>query len=280
MSRKITATRVRRNVIVGALVALLLIFTLFPAFWMISSAFDANAASGSRGLFPSELTLDNFIYVLNDGGFAVFLRNSLIVAVAVVLFSAVLSLLASVAVARFRFKFRTSMLLMILIVQMVPMEALVIPLFVQVRDLHLLNTLLGLIIVYITISLPFGIWMLRGFVAAVPVELEEAAFLDGASWWRMFRSVMLPLVMPGLVATSVFSFITAWNEFIFAMTMLGGASEKYTVAIGLKQFFGENSNDWGSVMAASTLITLPVMIFFIVVQGKLSSGLVAGAVKG
>ena len=100
MSRKITATRVRRNIIVGALVALLLIFTLFPAFWMISSAFDANAASGARGLFPSELTLDNFIYVLNDGGFAVFLRNSLIVAVAVVLFSAVLSLLASVAVAR------------------------------------------------------------------------------------------------------------------------------------------------------------------------------------
>ncbi|MFT2815316.1 carbohydrate ABC transporter permease [Leifsonia sp. A12D58] len=280
MSRNRTAHRVRRNAIVGVLVALLLIFTLFPAYWMMSSAFDANAASGSQGLFPSELTLKNFAFVLDDGGFAVFLRNSLIVAVAVVVCSAVLSLLASVAVARFRFKFRTAVLLMILIVQMVPMEALVIPLFVQVRDLHLLNTLLGLVIVYITISLPFGIWMLRGFVAAVPVELEEAAALDGASWWRMFRSIMLPLVMPGLVATSVFSFITAWNEFIFAMTMLGGASENYTVAIGLKQFFGENSNDWGNVMAASTLITLPVMIFFIIVQGKLSSGLVAGAVKG
>ncbi|MBF4992919.1 carbohydrate ABC transporter permease [Arthrobacter gandavensis] len=247
---------------------------------MMSSAFDANAASGSQGLLPSKLSLENFTFVLSDGGFARFLRNSLMVAAAVVLCSAVLSLLASVAVARFRFKFRTAVLLMILVVQMVPLEALVIPLFVQVRDLQLLNTLLGLIIVYITISLPFGIWMLRGFVAAVPVELEEAAFLDGASWWRMFRSVMLPLVMPGLVATSVFSFITAWNEFIFAMTLLGGASENYTVAIGLKQFFGENSNDWGSVMAASTLITLPVMIFFIVVQGRLSSGLVAGAVKG
>jgi N,N'-diacetylchitobiose transport system permease protein len=280
MSRPLTPARVRRNAIVGVLVTVLLIFTLFPAYWMVSSAFDANAASGSQELFPSELTLDNFTFVLNDGGFAVFLRNSLIVAVSVVVCSALLSLLASVAVARFRFKFRTAMLLMILIVQMVPMEALVIPLFVQVRDLHLLNTLLGLVIVYITISLPFGIWMLRGFVAAVPVELEEAAFLDGATWWRMFRSVLFPLVMPGLVATSVFSFITAWNEFIFAMTMLGGATENYTVAIGLKQFFGENSNDWGSVMAASTLITLPVMIFFIIVQGKLSSGLVAGAVKG
>ena len=127
---------------------------------------------------------------------------------------------------------------MFLIVQMVPLEALVIPLFVQVRDLGMLNTLLGLMVVYVALSLPFGIWMLRGFVAAVPVELEEAAYIDGASWGRMFRSVLLPLVMPGLVATSVFSFITAWNEFIFAMTLLGAASENYTVAIGLKQAVG------------------------------------------
>jgi N,N'-diacetylchitobiose transport system permease protein len=122
--------------------------------------------------------------------------------------------------------------------------------------------------------------MLRGFVAAVPVELEEAAYLDGASWGRMFRSVMLPLVAPGLVATSIFSFIVAWNEFIFAMTLLGGASDKFTVAIGLKQFFGLHSNDWGPVMAASTIITIPVMIFFVIVQRRLSGGLVSGAVKG
>jgi len=114
----------------------------------------------------------------------------------------------------------------------------------------------------------------------VPVELEEAAYIDGASWWRMFRSVLLPLVAPGLVATSVFAFITAWNEFIFAMTLLGGATENYTVSIGLRQFFGVHSNDWGSVMAASTIITIPVMIFFIIVQRRLSSGIVAGAVKG
>ncbi|UCR88671.1 carbohydrate ABC transporter permease [Mycetocola spongiae] len=275
-----SAKKTRLKVVRGILIAALLFFTLFPAYWMMSSAFDARAGSGNQGIVPAEFTLDNFIYVINDGGFGVFLRNSVIVAFATVLISAVLALLASVAVARFKFKFRTGILLMILVVQMVPLEALVIPLFVQVRDLQLLNTLLGLVIVYVAISLPFGIWMLRGFVAAVPVELEEAAYLDGASWWRMFRSVMLPLVMPGLVATSVFSFITAWNEFIFAMTMLQGSTENYTVAIGLKQFFGEHSNEWGYVMAASTLITIPVMIFFILVQGKLSSGLVAGAVKG
>ena len=121
--------------------------------------------------------------------------------------------------------------------------------------------------------------MLAG-LQGIPRELEEAAYIDGASWGRMFRSVLLPLVMPGLVATSVFSFITAWNEFIFAMTLLGGASENYTVAIGLKQFFGEHTNEWGYIMAASTIITIPVMIFFVIVQRRLSAGLVAGAVKG
>ncbi|WP_308291497.1 carbohydrate ABC transporter permease [Microbacterium sp. G2-8] len=278
MSRHTTRRRTS-SAVKAVLVVLLLAFTLFPAWWMVSSAFIPNP-SARTSLGISEFTFEHFEYVLSDGGFGVFLRNSAIVAVAVVLVSALLAVLASVAVARFRFRFRTGILMMILIVQMVPLEALVIPLFVQVRDLGMLNTLLGLVIVYIALSLPFGIWMLRGFVAAVPVEIEEAAYLDGATWGRMFRSVLLPLVMPGLVATSIFSFITAWNEFVFAMTLLGGETSQYTVAIGLRQFFGEHSNEWGAIMAASTIITLPVMIFFVIVQGKLSSGLVSGSVKG
>ncbi|MFK4789071.1 carbohydrate ABC transporter permease [Microbacterium sp. ZW T5_56] len=265
---------------IGVAVAALLIFTLFPVYWMMKSAFDKRAGDGGSSFLPKEFGWDNFAYVLGDAGFGLYLRNSLIVAAVVVLISGFVALLASVAVARFRFKFRTTMLMMILVIQMVPLEALVIPLFLQVKSLGLLNSLLGLMVVYVALSLPFGIWMLRGFVAAVPVELEEAAYVDGASWWRMFRSVMLPLTMPGLVATSVFSFITAWNEFIFAMTILGSESDQYTVAIGLKSFFGLHSNDWGSIMAASTLITLPVMIFFVIVQRRLSSGVVAGAVKG
>ncbi|WP_314430204.1 carbohydrate ABC transporter permease [Microbacterium lacticum] len=272
-------TRLWRNTVKAVLVTALLVFTLFPTYWMLMSALNPNPSAGGE-LIPSQFTFDHFAYVLGDAGFGRYLRNSAIVAIAVVLLSGLFGLLASVAVSRFRFRMRTQILLMILIVQMVPLEALVIPLFVQVRDLKLLGTLLGLVIVYTALALPFGIWMLRGFVAAVPVELEEAAYIDGASWGRMFRSVLLPLVAPGLVATSVFSFITAWNEFIFAMTLLGGETENYTVAIGLKQFFGLHSNDWGSVMAASTLITIPVMIFFIIVQRRLSSGVVAGAVKG
>lgn len=262
----------------GVLVALLLVFTLFPVYWMLNSSLDAQAGHTSS-FWPAEPTLDHYVFVLTEGGFGTFLRNSLLVALGTVLVSSVLALLASVAVARFRFKMRTQILMLVLIVQMVPLEALVIPLFVQVRDLQLLETLIGLVVVYVALALPFGIWMLRGFVAAVPIELEEAAYLDGASWGRMFWSVLLPLVAPGLVATSIFSFITAWNEFIFAMTMLGGATENYTVAIGLRSFFGVHSNDWGAIMAASTIITVPVMIFFVLVQRRLASGLTAGAVK-
>lgn len=260
-------------------VVALLVFTLFPVYWMLVSAFDAKAGLGTT-FVPASPTFEHFTFVLSDGGFGLFLRNSLLVALVTVLVSSLLALLASVAVARFRFWGRAQVLMLVLVVQMVPLEALVIPLFVQVRDLQLLGTLTGLVVVYVALALPFGIWMLRGFVAAVPVELEEAAYLDGASWWRMFRSVLFPLVAPGLVATSIFSFITAWNEFVFAMTLLGGETQNYTVAIGLRSFFGQHSNDWGAIMAASTVITVPVMIFFILVQRRLASGLTAGAVKG
>jgi len=268
-----------RRVAVAAAVAVLLAFTLFPVYWMVTTAFDGAADSGGRGLLPSQWTLDNFSFVLSEGGFGRYLRNSLVVAFGVVLASSVLALLAAVAVTRFRFRMRTQVLVMVLVVQMVPLEALVIPLFLQVRDLALLNTLIGLVVVYLAFSLPFAIWTLRGFVAAVPVELEEAAYLDGASWWRMFRSVLLPLVAPGLVATSVFAFITAWNEFIFALTFVSD-QQNYTVAVGLRRFFGQYGTDWGAVMAGSTLITLPVIVFFVLVQRRLTSGLVAGAVKG
>jgi N,N'-diacetylchitobiose transport system permease protein len=263
----------------GVATAAVLAFSLFPVYWMVSTALDDRANDGSRGLLPSELTLDNFAFVLGDGHFGTYLRNSLLVAAGTVVVSSLLALLAAVAVSRFRFRFRTAVLVMVLVVQMVPMEALVIPLFLQVRSLGLLNTLLGLTCVYVAFSLPFAVWTLRGFVAAVPVELEEAAYVDGASWARMFWSVLLPLVAPGLVATSVFSFITAWNEFIFALTFMSD-DDKYTVAVGLRRFFGEYGTDWGAVMAGSTLITIPVMVFFVLVQRRLTSGLVAGAVKG
>jgi N,N'-diacetylchitobiose transport system permease protein len=258
---------------------LVLAFTLFPIYLMVSMALDARANDGKRKLLPTDFTLEHFSFVLDEGNFTTYLRNSLLVALATVAVSGLLALLAAVAVARFRFRFRTSVLILVLVVQMVPMEALVIPLFVQAKDLQLLDKLLGLVVVYVAFSLPFAIWMLRGFVAAVPKDIEEAAYVDGASWGRMFWTILMPLVAPGLVATSIFSFIVAWNEFIFALTFMSDES-RYTAAVGLREFFTAYGNEWGPIMAGSTLITVPVMIFFVIVQRRLSAGLVAGAVKG
>ncbi|MEU3017507.1 carbohydrate ABC transporter permease [Nocardiopsis sp. NPDC007018] len=273
------ALRAWRVVGKAAGVSVLLLFTLFPVYFMLMSAFSDSTTSGTGALLPTSFTLDNFTYVMTEGNFGTYLRNSLTVAAITVAFACVLSMLAAVAVARFRFRFRTAVLVMILIVQMVPLEALVIPLFIQVRDLQMLNTVIGLSIVYVALSLPLAVWMMRGFVAAVPKEVEEAAYIDGATWPQMFWKVLFPLVAPGLVATAIFSFIVAWNEFVLAFTFMTQSSN-YTVAVGLRQFFGQYANDWGHVMAASTIITIPVMVFFVLVQRWMVSGLVQGAVKG
>ncbi|WP_340562307.1 carbohydrate ABC transporter permease [Streptomyces sp. GSL17-111] len=280
-ARPVSPTRVGRPGRVGTAVATaaLLAFTVLPVYWMVTSAVDPGANTRGADPLPSGVTWDHFRFVLDEGGFGRFLLNSALVGAGTILLAGLLALLAAVAVARHTFRLRTAVLVMVLIVQMVPLEALVIPLFVQMRNLQMLNSLLGLTVVYLAFSLPFAIWMLRGFVAAVPQEVEEAAYLDGCTWPRMFRSVLLPLVAPGLVATSVFSFIVAWNEFVFAFTFLQDDA-KFTAAVGLHRFFGQHGNDWGPVMAGSTLITLPVLVFFVLAQRRLSGGLAAGAVKG
>lgn len=262
----------------GVAVTAILAFTLFPIYFMLTTAFNARATSGTDSLFPEHLTLSNFTKAMGVGNFDTYMLNSALVTAATVTISCLLALLGAVAMARFEFRMRTTVLVLILVVQMLPAEALVIPLFLQMKDFQMLNSLVGLSIVYIAFSLPFAIWNLRGFVAAIPTELEEAAYLDGCSWWRMFRSVLLPLVMPGLIATAAFSFVMAWEEFTFALTFLSDES-KMTVGIGLKQYFGQNTNDWGGLMAASTLVTIPVVVVFMLAQKKLAQGLVAGAVK-
>ncbi len=257
----------------------------FPVFWMVSTAFKPNQEifSSTPHPLPAHPTLEHFSFVLNGGvagvSFWHYFANSAIVAISTVVVSGLLALLAATAVARFRFRGRTVFLIMLLVVQMVPAEALVIPLFIDARHLGLLNSLSGLVVVYVGFALPFGIWMLRGFVAAVPRELEEAAAIDGAGPVRTFFRVLLPLVAPGLVATSIFSFITAWNELIFAYTFLKD-QDKATLPIMLQFFFARSGNEWGSIMAASTLLTLPVIAFFLIVQRRMVGGLVAGAVKG
>ncbi|MFC8618991.1 carbohydrate ABC transporter permease [Micromonospora purpureochromogenes] len=267
----------------GLLVAL---FAAFPVYWMVATSLKPNREifSSTPRPVPAEPTLEHYREILTGNlipgvTFADFFLNSALVAVSTVLLSGLVALLAATAVARFRFTLRTSFLIMLLVVQMIPLEALVIPLFLMIQRLGLYNTLPSLILTYLGFSLPFAVWMLRGFVAAVPKELEEAAAIDGASRAQIFRRILFPLVAPGLVATSIFSFITAWNELIFALTFVND-QDKYTLPVAMTFFFGRDDTAWGSVMAASTLFTLPVIVFFLLVQRRMVSGLVAGAVKG
>jgi N,N'-diacetylchitobiose transport system permease protein len=268
----------------GVIIALV---TLFPLFWMVSTAFKPSHEifSLTPSLLPSHPTLGNFREVISGqvsgiGSVWLFFRNSLMVTLATVLVASLVSLLASVAVARFRFRLRASFLVMLLIVQMIPAQALIIALFLDFERLNLLQNLLGLIIVYAAQALPVSIWMLRNFVATIPRELEEAAAIDGATSFRIFWRILFPLVAPGLVATSIFAFITAYNEFIVALTFLGQAHSDYTLPIYVTYFFGRGGAQWGPIMAASTMYTVPVIIFFLIVRRRLVGGLTAGAVKG
>ncbi|SEF38314.1 N,N'-diacetylchitobiose transport system permease protein [Amycolatopsis pretoriensis] len=259
----------------------------FPLYWMLLSAFKSPGEIQSANPKPWTFSpsLDSFERVLTVSGFGRFFVNSLVVALVVVVLSLLLSFLSAVALTRFSFKGRTVLLVMILVAQMVPVEALTIPLFFLMRQIggvapaFGLNELGSLVLVHLAFSLPFAIWMLRGFVAAVPVELEEAAKLDGASRMRFTWQILFPLVAPGLVAVSVLAFIHAWNDFLFAKTFIISKTENQTLPQAILVFFKPEDTDWGAVMASSTLMTIPVLVFFVLVQRRLVSGM-AGAVKG
>jgi N,N'-diacetylchitobiose transport system permease protein len=262
------------------------VVTLFPILYMLSTSFKpANELfSLTPHLLPSHPTLGNYRAVIDGDVIGIpywtFLRNSLLVTVISVAASSLIAMLASIALARFRFRFRATYLIVLLVVQMLPQQALVIALYLDFRSWGLLDSLVGLMILYTAFTLPVTIFMLRNFVAAVPRQMEEAAAIDGAGPVRVFWNVLLPLVAPGMVTTSVFAFITAWNEFVFALTFLGVDQPKYTLPIYVTYFFGKGGAQWGAIMASSTLFTIPVMIFFLIVQRRLRDGMVAGAVKG
>ncbi|WP_433872295.1 carbohydrate ABC transporter permease [Saccharopolyspora sp. CA-218241] len=277
----------KRRTIANTAALLIAAVVAFPLYWMALSAIKPEAEIQSTEPRPWTFspTLDNFRRVFTVDGLGGYFVNSLLVAGAVVLLSMLLSFLAAVALTRFRFKGRTVLLVMLLIAQMVPIEALTIPLFFLMRSVGSvapafgLNELGSLVLVHLAFSLPLAIWMLRGFVAAVPEELAEAATLDGAGRARFVWQVLFPLVAPGLVAVSVLSFIHAWNDFLFAKTFIISATENQTLPMAILVFFTPEGNDWGAIMAGSTLMTIPVLLFFVLVQRHLISGL-AGAVKG
>jgi N,N'-diacetylchitobiose transport system permease protein len=255
---------------------------VFPVFWMVSTAFKPDDEINS--LTPTWLsldpTLDHFRDAMDRPYFWDTVRNSLIIVCVSVVLSIVLAFLAAVALAKYRFTGRKLFIVLMIGILMLPQAGLIIPLYVVLARYHLTNTLTGVILTYMTFALPFAVWVLRGFVLGIPKELEEAAMVDGSSRLGAFVRILLPLVAPGLVATSVFAFVTAWNEYIFASVLLSDQSNQ-TVTVWLSYFYGTSRNtDWGALMAASSLTAVPVVVFFLLVQRKIAFGLTSGAVRG
>jgi N,N'-diacetylchitobiose transport system permease protein len=255
---------------------------VFPVFWMISTAFKSNdqIVSLSPTWFPLHPTLVHFRDAIDRPYFWTDVRNSLVVVSATVAISIVLAFLAAVALARYRFGGRKLFVVLVIGIQMLPQAGLIIPLYVVLARYHQTNALTGLVVTYMTFVLPFSVWTLRGFLLGIPKELEEAAMVDGSTRLGVFIKILLPLMGPGLVATSVFAFITTWNEYIFARVLLNDQS-KQTVTIWLSAFLGSSRHtDWGALMAASSLTAIPVVVFFLLVQRRIAFGLTQGAVRG
>ena len=272
-------TRTLLNVL-GILLALV---WAFPVYWMLNSSLLPNVVleKTTPTLVPFGGSLKNFQAVLADGTFFRALGISLAIAAIVVVVCLLFAFLAALAISRFRFRGRRSFVLAVLFIQMLPAEGMFIAQYKLMSGLGLLNSIVGVSIIYIAAVVPFTIWMLRGFVAGVPADLEEAAMVDGLSRTQAFLRITFPLLAPGLIASGIYAFLQAWNEFTVALVLLD--AENKTLPLWLRGFIQQSASqaiDWGQVMAASTLVAVPVIIFFMFVQGRMTSGLVSGAVKG
>lgn len=272
----------RRNRTLASVAALIVaVLFLFPTYWMVSTAItpSADITTSKYNLVPLGFTFQHFVDAVSKHNFGTYLRNSLFVTVAALLFAMIVGLLAAVPLARLRFRGRKSFLLLILVAQLAPFEALLVPYYLFMRNFGLDTSLTALVLIYFIFTLPFTVWTLRGFIGGIPEDLEEAAMVDGCSRWSAFWRVTFPLLGPGLVATSVYAFITAWNEFLYAFVFLQDNS-KYTLPVWLSSFQTAFGTDWGGTMASSALFTIPVLVFFLIVQRNLVAGVTAGAVKG
>jgi N,N'-diacetylchitobiose transport system permease protein len=273
------------GILLGVASVIVFLFSVFPVYWMVNTSLQPNnEIRGSVPNFvPQHLTTANYETVIFDPGRAPFLPalgNSLMVTISTVIIALVFAFLASLAVTRYRFKSRKTFIFAILIIQMIPAEAMIVSTYRVLDGWGLLNTIAGLTLVYVATVLPFTIWTLRGFVNGVPVELEESAMIDGCSRTGAFWRITFPLLAPGLVATGVFGFIQAWNEFLLAL-VVNSRPEMMTLPVWLRTFQQvTGTTNWAAIMAGSTLMAIPVIVFFLIVQGRMTSGLVSGAVKG
>jgi multiple sugar transport system permease protein len=262
--------------------ALLLIFVcLFPFAWMGLSSIKtlSELYTVPPHWWPDVPTLGNYAKVLFESNIPRYFVNSLVISLGATGLALILAIFASYGFARFEFRGKAFWQAFVLIGQLLPTAAIIVPLFITLRVLGLVNTYWGLILVYMIITLPLSVWMLTSYFKAIPVELEEAAIIDGASRLGVLFRITLPLSIPGVVAVLVYAFVTTWNEFIFALCFATDSSVK-TLPIGLAEFSTEFNTDWGAVMAASMVMTLPIALLFLTMQRLFIGGLTAGATKG
>jgi multiple sugar transport system permease protein len=279
-----SATRQRRISRPLQYVALLayIVFLGFPLLFLLITAFKTpqELLSPDPTFLPKSLNVDNFMAAIEKANLVQAAGNSLLVAVATTVIVTLISLPAAYALARFRTKLRGIATGWILLSQVFPFILIIIPLFLVLKQIGLVNNLLGLVLVYAVWSLPFALWMLQGYVAGIPVELEEAGAMDGGGRLLVLRTIVLPLLAPGLVATSLFTFISSWNEFFFALVLIQDPALQ-TLPLTLARFVGaEGQVQLGQLAAASLLATIPSLVFFALIQRRLTSGLLNGAVKG
>ncbi|MFJ9249972.1 carbohydrate ABC transporter permease [Streptomyces sp. NPDC101776] len=260
----------------------LLVFVVvgFPLYWMLDTAFKParDAIDPDPSLLPTGITLDNFHRALDIADFWGPVGRSLIVSLSVVVIGVIVGLLAALAISRFAFRGRKVVIVGILAVQMVPLVSMIIPVFLLLNDLDQYDKLSGLVITYLTFILPFTVWTLRGFIVNIPKELEEAAMVDGCSRTGAFIRVVFPLLAPGMVATSVYGFIQAWNEYLYALMLL--SQEHQTATVWLGNFTTKHGTEYAPMMAGATMMAVPIVVLFLIVQRKMAAGLTAGAVKG
>ena len=259
-----------------------MVFLGFPLLWLILVAFKTPQELNSPNptFLPQQFNFDNFTAAIAKADLFTAAGNSLIVAVATTVVVTLMALPAAYALARFKTRLRGIATGWILLSQVFPFILIIIPLFIVLRNIGLLDSLFGLIVIYSVWSLPFALWMLQGYIGGIPPELEEAGAMDGASRPTILRAIVLPLLMPGLVATSLFTFISSWNEFFFALVLIQ-SPELQTLPLTLARFVGaEGQVQLGQLAAGSLLATIPSLVFFAVIQKRLTSGLLSGAVKG
>ncbi|MDQ0383130.1 carbohydrate ABC transporter permease [Amycolatopsis thermophila] len=259
-----------------------ILFLGFPLLWLISASVKSSGELNSLtvSLLPQQWHWDNYSEALDRQGLIHSAGNSLVVALVSTALVIVIALPASYVLARLKGKVRAAGVGWILTSQVFPVVLVILPLFLILRTIGLADNLFGLTLVHTTYTLPFALWMLQGYVTAIPVDLEEAGAMDGAGRWTVLRAIVFPLLMPGIVATAMFAFVSSWNEFFFALVLLQ-SPENYTLPITLNMFIGgEGKVSLGPLAAGAVLAAIPSIVFFTILRRKLTSGLMAGAVKG